>query len=59
MRNDPNVIKKQAGSVTLASSKAVGNGTVTVSSAPFPLKDTLYYQVGAHGDYIQEQPSKD
>jgi len=45
---------KQSGKVTLATVAAVGNATIKPSAMPFPLKDTTYYQVGAHGDYQQE-----
>ena len=44
----------QSGKVDLSKKTAVGNGTVVVSKTPFPLRDTTYYQVGAHGDYQQE-----
>ena len=43
-----------SGKVDLSKATAVGNGTVKVSKTPFPLRDTIYYQVGAHGDYQQE-----
>jgi hypothetical protein len=46
--------KLQSGKINLSTKTAVGNGTVKVSSTPFPLRDTLYYQVDAHGDYTQE-----
>jgi hypothetical protein len=59
MKRDPNAVRKQAGTVTLATKTAVGNATIPVSAVPFPLKDTTYYQVGAHGDYQQESGTKD
>lgn len=48
----------QTGKVNLATKTAVGNGTVKVSATPFPQRDTLYYQVDATGDYIQDNGSK-
>jgi len=55
MRSDPYILRKQSGKVTLSSATAVGNGTVKISATPFPLLDTTYYQVGPHGDYVQEK----
>lgn len=54
MKHDPNAVRKQSGKITLSTATAVGNGTVKVSATPFPLKDTIYYQVDKHGDYTQE-----
>lgn len=54
MRIDPFVVKQHSGKVTLNSETSLGNGTVKVSATPFPSRDTKYYQVGKHGDYIQE-----
>jgi hypothetical protein len=56
MRNDPFAVRKQTGKKTTEVSTAItaktaGNGTV--SSLKY--SDTTYYQVGKHGDYIQEQ----
>lgn len=49
MRNDPYKVAKHTGKVVLI--PKVGNGTVT----SFSLKDTTTYQIGPHGDYVQEQ----
>lgn len=54
MKKDSAAIQKQSGVIVLSAAKTVGNATVTVSATPFPLRDTTYYQVGKHGDYIQE-----
>jgi len=43
-------VKKQSGKIVLPA--IVGNGTPV--KAVLPLKDTIYYQVGAAGDYVQE-----
>jgi len=43
-------IKKQSGKVTLPAT--VINGST--ASTSLKLKDTTYYQVGPHGDYVQE-----
>jgi len=55
MRKEPFSLHKHSGKVTLIISKSVGNATVPVTAAPFPNKDTGYYQVDKHGDYVQEQ----
>ena len=44
--------RKQSGKITLKSTDKAGNGTVKVSALPW--KDTEYYQVALHGDYVQE-----
>lgn len=49
MRKD-HTIKKQTGKQTPIL-HPIGNGA---PSAVLVLKDTLYYQVSAHGDYVQE-----
>jgi hypothetical protein len=54
MKTNKFSIKKQSGKVVLANLKVVGNATIPVSATPFPLRDTTYYQIGAHGDYQQE-----
>ena len=48
-------VRKHTGKVDLSKAPAVGNATIKVAKAPFPLVDTTYYQVGPAGDYIQEQ----
>jgi hypothetical protein len=55
MKTNCGVVRKQTGKVVLAAAKAVGNATIPVSATPFARKDTLYYQVEKHGDYVQEQ----
>jgi hypothetical protein len=40
--------------INLVAAKVVGNGTIPASATPFPLRDTLYYQIDKHGDYTQE-----
>ena len=49
MRNDKFTVKKHSGIVTLPAK--VGNGTVTTPKH----SDTTYYQVAAHGDFVQEK----
>ena len=44
--------RKQTGKIVLVSTAAAGNGTVTVAKLPW--KDTEFYQVDKHGDYVQE-----
>lgn len=50
MKTDRFTVKKQSGKVKLP--VKVGNGTVLATA--LPLKDTEYYQIAAHGDYVQE-----
>lgn len=45
-------IRKQTGKIAISSTAAAGNGTVT--QAKMPMKDTEFYQVDKHGDYVQE-----
>jgi hypothetical protein len=51
----------QQGTIILAAESAgkIGNGTIIVSATPFPLRDTIYYQVDRAGDYRQEHGNKD
>jgi hypothetical protein len=49
MRTNEHAIRKHTGKVTLPA--IVGAG---VLKSAFLLKDTVYYQVGPAGDYIQE-----
>ena len=55
MKNEVFLTRKHSGKVVLVTSSSVGNGTVKVSSTPFPLHDTEYYQVSKSGDYVQEK----
>ena len=50
---NPLACRKQSGKIVLAPTSAAGNGTVTV--AKLKHSDTEYYQIGRHGDYVQEQ----
>jgi hypothetical protein len=54
VKKDPSSVHKQSGKVTLNTATIIGNGTIPISAAPFPLKDTPNYQIGPSGDYIQE-----
>jgi len=44
--------RKHSGKISLKSTDKAGNGTVMVSV--LPNKDTEYYQIDKHGDYVQE-----
>ena len=49
MRSAIGVVRKHTSKVTLPATVAAG-----VPKAALPLKDTEFYQIGTHGDYVQE-----
>jgi hypothetical protein len=49
MKKDLFMVQKQSGKVVIVST---GNGSKGLVN---PLKDTVYYQVGGNGDYVQER----
>lgn len=51
MRNDPFTVKKQTGKVKAKDVLIVSSGT---SGVTLKYADTSTYQVGPHGDYVQE-----
>ena len=54
MKTDPFKVSKQSGKVDLSKAASVGNATIPVSKMPFPQRDSIYYQIGPHGDAVQE-----
>lgn len=53
MKTDPFIVSKHTGKQTVI----VAAGPIVNASKSVVLKhaDTTYYQVGKHGDYVQEQ----